>query len=252
MKKIFAIYFFSLCSLVAFADINESDITTNQALGLEIYKNDWLAWNATDFLLEKQILQNDKQVQGWIVDTSTAPVVVHFMGVIDNQPTVLHSVYFDQHKKMSYQRSVATEVYHQQMFLARQLAAQHIAIKCSDRNNTVVIPTQEGWLVYILAATTKPNVLMIGGHSKIKVNKEGTTILSAEKTYSSCMELDSKRELPKGAKSVGVVVSDKQNVLPSETMVFISLEHNIPVYVKTTTNAVSWEVSKGKIKKLEN
>jgi hypothetical protein len=251
MKKILILCFVCLYSLVAFADANENDIAANEALGFEIYKNDWLAWNATDFLLEKQILQNDKHVQGWIVDTSTNPAAVHFMGIIDNQPKVLHSVYFDEHKKMSYQKNSATKGYHQQMFRARQLAAQNIVLKCSERYNTVIIPAQDGWLVYVLAATTKSNVLMIGGHSKIRINREGTTVLSAEKTYSSCMELDSKKELPKGAKSVGMFVSDSQNLLPSETTVFISLEQKIPLFVKTTTNATGWEVNKGKIRKLE-
>lgn len=39
------------------------------------------------------------------------------------------------------------------------------------------IVSQAGWLVYALAATTNPEEVLVGGHTRIKVSADGTTVV---------------------------------------------------------------------------
>lgn len=238
-------------SLNALAERNTPDLAVMEDLGEKIYFIDKLAWIATDFLMEKNILQTDPNSKGWIVDVSKKPYAVHFMGPALSGPKIFHSVYFGDDLKPSYQKDAATENYHQQMFSARSLALQNIPMRCTERYNTVILPSPNGWVIYLLASTSKAGILVIGGHGRITTNLEGSSIIKAEKLYSSCMEINPNEGVPVGAKAVGVTVTDMQNLYPTEVMVFLSKEHETSLYVSTTSNKKIWEVKEGKIKQIK-
>ena len=125
MYRIFNLLLLIIFSFHLSAETKKLDIQDYEYLGYEIYKKDWLSWIATDFLLEKNILQNDPDTRGWIVDTSKKPYSVHFMGPSEEGPKIFHTVTFNEERKPDYSENTTTEKYHQEMYRARTTALKN-------------------------------------------------------------------------------------------------------------------------------
>jgi hypothetical protein len=73
---------------------------------------------------------------------------------------------------------------------------------CSKTYNPVVLPAslvgKQGWLVYLLAATTEPKVAVIGGHHRFLMSQDGARVIEHTQLSKACMNL--KEQAPDGAK----------------------------------------------------
>ena len=81
-------------------------------------------------------------------------------------------------------------------FAARSTALLGITEACSQRYNTVVLRDPaggEGWLVYALAATTEPGLIMVGGHYRFTISADGEEILRGERLSDSCLSEPAQR-----------------------------------------------------------
>jgi hypothetical protein len=134
-----------------------------------------------------------------------------------------------------------------QMVRARQSALAAMPFMCSDRYNPVILPGEvdgfDGWLVYLLASTTEANKIVVGGHFRVEVSRDGKTVRKIDPLSKSCHTLDLAESRRKKDSRIGVsqVLTDT----PMENHVFASLLHKTTLTVVSKTGV--WYVSNGLI-----
>lgn len=136
---------------------------------------------------------------------------------------------------------------------ARRTALEAIG-PVAQPQNPVILPGQaigkDGIVVYLLAGTTRHNVVVLGKHHRVLVSPDGEVVVSVEPLSSSVLEvsLDPPPEaVPGGGR--GVFVTHLVTEHPLETHVFASLLHGMPVVVGTSRG--SWVVDGDEISLLE-
>lgn len=245
----------SLCIADDLPEIRDFDLETTSELGKQLYRIDKYAARATDILFEQELELQTYPVVGWIVTEGEEGVLVTFVGeypdglggVFDIRPEALG----DQRFQISDARKLSDEELAR--FKARQTAANAISAPCSDRYNSVVLPDPQGdsWLVYQLAATMDPNVILVGGHYRITVSEDGTEILQSDRLSNSCLALEKRGgDMPADAEPVMMVVTHLLSDKPIETHVFVSLLHEMDFAIGTPDRTI-WKVSGDQISKLD-
>ena len=109
--------------------------------------------------------------------------------------------------------------------------------------NTVILPNTDGggFLVYVLATTTVPNVMVLGGHYRFTVTPDGRKIVQADELSRTCLTLDLKPS------DKHVVVTHHVSNAPIETHVFLGLLHKMDIGVVIAASETLWIFSKGKM-----
>ncbi|MBN2693064.1 hypothetical protein JXR93_00250 [bacterium] len=234
--------------------IREFDIKTIEKLGKQIYQQDIYAAKATDILLEKkggiEALQKEK-ILGWIVIENKTGAIVKFIKEIKGKYIPVYDIKFTSTKNgiLTNAKGKLTKKELAQ-FKARQTALQSITEFCSPNYNTVVLPNinGKGFLVYALAATTKPNVAVIGGHYRVIVSSDGSKVEKIDKLSKACLVAPTKDNSNNVA---GLVLTHLVSKTPIETHVFLNLLHKQTVYVGTIDKKI-WKIDEGKIQQIEN
>jgi len=133
-------------------------------------------------------------------------------------------------------------------FNARTLALANSERGCADRYNSVALKdTQgDGWLVWVMAATTDPDVIIIGRHYRFTISADGKSLLQKDALSKSCLKF-SRRE---SAKSVGFFMEHFVSLTPVETHVFASLSYKMKFHVGTN-DGKTWVVDQGHITTVE-
>src|SRR5206468_3754722 len=99
--------------------------------------------------------------------------------------------------------------------------------------NPVVLPEKEHIVVYLLAGTNKPNVVVIGKHYRVLVSADGKTVEEVTPRSKSVIELSTEAQGPD--KVAALITSQIVTDYPLETHVFASLSNRrIPIYISTT------------------
>lgn len=248
------LFFVTLASashaLTSDGKVRAFDIPQTEKLGREIYEQDSYAWRATDLVLAEHPDLAPKDISGWLVERRAAGALVRFFKVEDggNLKPIYDISFVTFEAEPTSARSDGTPVTDDEkiQFAARQLALQSIKDSCSDNYNTVVLkdPERDSWLVYVLAASTTTDVV-VGGHYRFSIGADGKQLLESERLSRSCMVMSPPPGGDKQIAALGVtqLVSDT----PLETLVFLSLLHKLPFYVKTASGF--WLVDGDKISK---
>lgn len=118
---------------------------------------------------------------------------------------------------------------------ARLVVGGDASTRCDGRYNTVVLPDPDGsgLLVYALAATTEADRVMVGGHVRYSVSADGRRIERAEPLSTSCA-VAKRADLELAARtggSEGLALRTTLSDLPLESHVFLSLIHDLPLFV---------------------
>lgn len=215
--------------------------------GRSIFEQDQASAWATDALLSQ--VPRDSRVQGWVTTREGRTWTVHFIGLDGESPMVLHQVRFAE------ATPAATRVSHLEpprpaegpvlaMFRARQAAMRQPFEPCTPTYNTVIFrdPGSAEWIVYLLAATDKPEELVLGRHLRRTVAADGSKVLSTHALSKGCIVMPQPR-VPPGAGVAGAYVTHLVTPCPTEGHVFASLLYRTPIYVMTSTGL--WKVEQG-------
>lgn len=254
MRSLLSVLVLALATTV-FAEIRKFDLPTLQKLGVAIYEQDARAADATDVLFATKFDPAKEGLRGWVVEGGKSDPVVRFIREREGKLEAFADVRFHDAEKPKLEHPSDVTLSESQLaqFRARQLAAQNIRRRCSDRYNLVILPDPEkdGLLVYALAATDEPNVILVGGHYRFTISKDGKTIERADELFASCLKINNPSSaIPKGATPVAPYMTTLVSDTPLETHVFLSLLHHVPFYVGTPDRQ-TWQVSKGVIAKAE-
>jgi hypothetical protein len=121
--------------------------------------------------------------------------------------------------------------------------ARQLAMASADLSgqplNPVLIPGEaigeKGILVYLLAGTKKPDVVVLGRHTRVLVSEDGARVLAVTPLTKAVLEAPTRGSL------AAVVVSQFATDYPVETHVFASLVSKLPIYVITERG--TWRVN---------
>jgi hypothetical protein len=238
-----------VCSLSA--DIRRFDKATIEKLGVAMFEQDVRAATATDLLFEKQIDPSKEGLRGWIVEGDAKSMLIRFVRERDGALEAFYDVSFEGRKKPVIAEPKNRKLSADQLaqFKGRSLALKHIARPASRSYNTVVLPDPDGdgFLVYALAATNEPNAVMVGGHYRFTVSKDGERLEQSDELFKSFMVLSTKPpDLPAGSTLAALTMTTLVSDLPLETHVYLSLLHKMPFAV-VAANGSMWNVEAGKV-----
>jgi hypothetical protein len=228
-------------------DAESREVMKAERLGEELYLQDVIAAKATDALLRVVGTIKPGALNGWIVVKDGGGNLTRFIKQTGEDVNAAYDVRIDvkgntEVTKDNLRPLSATEI---AMFLARRNAMRAAPKDCAKAFNTAVMEDidSSGWLVYILAATAD-DVIMVGGHSRVKVSADGKNVLAVTPLYQSCFTLQ-KPAADKTRESQALSVSYPLGNVPSEIHVYLNLLHGYSVYVSTAKGV--WLVKNGKI-----
>jgi hypothetical protein len=234
----------------AWGDIRQFDIPTLERLDNELAHRDEIAARASDAVLDTQPAARALKLRGWISELSKSGDKVHLITLTPSGPVLAYTVTFSHGKPVVQDRRgqpmpVAIALRHKAMETA--LAALRGKLYSEPNYNYEVLndPDGSGFLVYALAATTKKNVSMTGGHFRVTVSADGS---KAERTdlLSALVVLPDR---PKDAKMI--VSTQLTSELPAETWLYTSHLYHLPVALGTRNRGPwhYWFIANGKIRK---
>jgi len=218
-------------------------------LGATIYEQDKVSAIATDILLAQINPADFPNFRGWLARDWGNHYVVSFYEETDGAISLIADITLRPSGEPEVQLRPARELPADElaMFRARQTGLEAGVNNCSDRFNTVVFPLPDGAFdVFVLAATTDPELVVVGGHSRIRVAADGVTVLEREPFSRSCLAIDlTPDDLPPGAEVTAHAVTHIVSPYPAPTHVFLSLLHDTAFYVGTELGV--WIVDRGSI-----
>jgi hypothetical protein len=221
--------------------------------GNRIYEEDQIAARATDALFEAVDVGKGLPVHGWITVRRGDAWLVRFITTVSGQ----HRAVYDVHLGVDFAATVEVRDPPQPlekddiaMFQARQSALGAIPFQCTEKLNTVVLPSTDGdrWIVYVLGATTVPGEIVVGGHFRATVSQDGSEVFEMAKLSEACLTLNPWEDAKSQGEGepVGAFVTHILSETPIETHVFLSRVHDIPLFVITQTGI--WIVDDGTIR----
>jgi hypothetical protein len=222
--------------------IRQFDIPTIEKLGREMYEQDQFAWKATDIALAhftEEGLRSQK-THGWIVETTPAGSMVRFVHDTPDGSTFFYDVTFPASgaPSASIPDNTTLNADEKAQYDARILAIANIKPNCSNRYNTIILkdPQGNGWLVWVMAATTDPQSIVIGGHYRFTISADGKTVIQKDALSKSCMTM--KKPATHDGELEDAAWTQIVSTAPLETAVFASLSYKIPLFVGTLDSKV--------------
>jgi hypothetical protein len=237
----------------------EPAVLRAEEIGRAIFEQDAISGEATDALFRANIVFNEKRDRGWVTLREEGHWLVRFVGITENQD-VPYAAYYDVTFPMfPMGRSSIGEIIRLDppqplvadqlaMFQARQTALRAMPGRCADRYNPVIlsgnIAHTDGWVVYLLAATTAPDEIMTGGHFRVELSTTGTEVKQVLPLSKTCLRVRRPPDNPK-RQYVASMTTHLISNTPIETHVYLSLLHKQPFYVGTDLGV--WKVEEGRI-----
>ncbi|NJC41892.1 hypothetical protein GGQ87_002187 [Brevundimonas alba] len=216
--------------------IEEWSLEKVGAMGQAIYQQDVAAWVATDALLAHLAgAPPPPGTSGWIVvdegETQRVRFVRQDQGSLKSAFDVL--VREGRAGPVEVVADGALSAQEKASFLARQTAIANIGrLRCSQSFNTVVLDDSDsdGWLVWLLTATTDADIIPMGGHYRFRISADGSTVLRRDMLSNGCLNMPRQPTDDQG-QPVALAVSQIVSQGPVETHVFLSLQNRMPIYV---------------------
>jgi hypothetical protein len=122
------------------------------------------------------------------------------------------------------------------------LNARWLALEAVPRSkqfvNTVLIPQHGQIVVYVLAATSQPNVAVLGRHYRVEIAEDGAEVERVTALSKAQLELPTRDGA--GQRLASLAITDGEAEHPTETHVFAARLANVPLIV--TTGRGRWKV----------
>jgi hypothetical protein len=217
-----------------------------EKLGQAIWRFDTAAARASDALMG---VVPDK-LFGWVVTDDSADgcaLHVHFLVWVGADLEVLYRVRIGGENAPP-----VVEIMDPPIALAAHVRGPATALRTARNTpiprvdapyNDVVLPAEligeAGWLVYALAATTNAEEMIVGGHTRIKVSADGTTVEEVFPFARTGLRARAGKDVVKT--TLTHIVSQT----PLEHHVFLSLHYK--QYLRVLTELGAWDVEDGRI-----
>jgi hypothetical protein len=241
------------------SDADEARIRAAVERGRLLFELDRAAWVTTDDML-KRFGRRDMPIKGWVTERDGADGYrVTYFGDGPSGPVAWYS------GRVRGGKVTSGEVYPEAArpaLTAAQLRLRQAADvargfteyrPCTPaRFNVAVVPAESADApldAYLLSAQTVATVYPVGGHYLLRVGPDGR-VLSHRRFMNSCMNVDTASQ-PKGATTVGLMLSHLLDPVPTEIHVWSSLAMRKPIFVATTDPQRVWSVEGSRIRLLK-
>jgi hypothetical protein len=215
--------------------------------GRALYEHDQAAWHGTDAV--KPVSRRWKRkLVGWItapregarplVRFLTEPAPGEFASRLDADVGVT-AVKLAEHDP-----PLALPEAEQALARGRALAIRERKRQCTKNLNSVVLRDASGEIhVYLLAATTKRDEVILAGHDLARLSADGRALIAWRPFSNGCLTV--RRE----PKTVMLTVSHILDPVPTEAHVFTNLSYGVPLGVATLRGI--WSIDAGEIRLVE-
>jgi hypothetical protein len=226
-------------------DQEAAAIRNAEVTGAVIFRHDRAAAVATDAALKNRTFKKDKRLAGWITQEQGSDIVMTF---IDQSPAALYRVVVSSTGNVigevdSYESPIPLSAYESGAAAARAAAMASEFEPCAEKYNTVVLPAnssrQSDWVVYLLPATTKNDLVPVGG--TYRVETDGKEVGPRRGFTLTCITLQN------DDRAVALMITHLLDPVPTEAHVFWSLWAGKSMYVMTPPDGTVWKVEGGKI-----
>lgn len=230
----------------------QAEISRAEGIGRQLYELDKVSSIATDTLIERVPNFRDAGVAGYLPAREASgdgrpkdSFLVAFF-TKDDPPLIAYEVRVGRAAPPEFAAfsppKAGTESF-VTLVRARQSAIAALP-KVHQPINPILVPgganNDAGILVYLLAGTTKPGMVVFGQHFRVLMPEHGTVPKYVMPLSKSVLEVPINGG-PNGALVVTHLVSD----CPLETHVLVSLQTHLPIYVVTRVGL--WRVDGDKI-----
>lgn len=230
-------------------------IARTSEIGTALFVQDRAASRATDVLLARLGGKNPDGLIGWIVVERGRDQLVRFLTGTPEAPKSGYDILVDRNGRAgAVIETVGADLPEDQLarFNARNTAADNIgALRCAARYNSVVLkdPDSNGWLVWLLAATTEPDKILLTGHYRFHISADGRTVQKREQLSNSCLDMD-RSDATQNGQTIGLFTSIVVAAQPLEIHVFQSLLNHLPIYVSSVASNKIWSVDGARIREV--
>tara|TARA_B100000767_G_scaffold263781_1_gene277930 strand:- start:820 stop:1677 length:858 start_codon:yes stop_codon:yes gene_type:complete len=236
--------------VVPLSTLENTDVMTVENAGRIMYEKDIRAASATDLLLEKIDPTDYPGFVGWVTYPNDSDYTVTFYERESGSYSLIADVVFDGAANpqiiISPERSISkTET---SMISARITAMQNGQNACAEKFNSVVLEgsTPAEWDVYVLAATTDPAAVTVGGNTKVSISKDTGEIIAITPLSNTCLTLNTQPDdMPEGASLAMLTMTHIVSDYPVAIHPYLNLMHQIPFAVFTKRGM--WIIEEGKI-----
>lgn len=216
-------------------------VSSSAQIGQQLYLLDRASALATDALLAANVNLRDERLGGYLPlrqsDDAGEPLPSFLVTFFTREepPRTAYEVRVGPNIEPTYESFEPPKETHPDFAVlvrARQTAFRAVPSSKQDLNPVVVpgsVLGEEGHLVYLIAATTRPNVAVFGQHFRALVSSDGEQLVSMTPLSKTVLEVPFQAH--NGSASLGVshIVTD----YPLETHFFTSLLLGMQVYVGT-------------------
>lgn len=255
MTRLLSALVLAFCCACVFADEpapaplspeqEQAALRSAEAAGLALFRHDQAASAATDAALALKVFKKDRRIRGWITEEKEGRILVTF---IDETPAALYRVAVVNGVAgpvEALETPAALTPYEAAAARARNVVSARTFTPCAAKYNSVVLPRADAaaddWLVYLLPAATRLDVIPLGGAYRMEVRSSDVL---AQRTFThSCIAL----HVAPGATPI---VTHLMDPAPTEVHVFWSLWARTELYV--TTSAGLWKVDGDRISRLQD
>lgn len=245
----------SIAAATKAAEIRKFSQATLESLGAAIYEQDSCVSQARELVRAARIDLVKENVRGWITEGGQRTDLVRFVREKDGRFEAFRDVRFGGKTgpALSAPANPTLSPAQTARFRAQLLAEKSIGRPASDTHHIVVLPDPEndGWLAYALAATSGRDEVMIGGHYRFTISKDGQELRQSDPLYVSFVTMNavlpasSSYSAALGTLSINTQVSNQ----PLETHVYLNLLRKIELRV-TTGDQSTWRIRDGKMTRL--
>jgi hypothetical protein len=230
--------------------IRQFDTATTESLGRAMYEQDQMVWHASDVMMGQYSTDELTAAKAgfWVVDPVPGGWVVRFTRQGDSGPAVFCEVTFRPEMSKTCDKPADTVLSADDLaqLAARHTAIAHVTQPCSHRYNSIVLkdPERDDLLVWAMAATTEPGVIMYGGHYRFTISKNGKDVIAADRLSMSCLAM----QIPASSGDQKVLSASFTQLAaptPVETAVFLNLQYKLPFDI--VAGHKMWMIVDGKI-----
>ncbi len=212
-------------------------------IGKQIYEQDQRVSVATEMARGQGVDFAKEQVRGWIVVRDRAAERIRFIREENGAARNAFEVAFVAGAVPKFQRlgGESPTAAEEGQLRARLRALSGIVQPCSRQYGLVILdhPQLDAFLIYAVAQPTEPGSVVVGGHYRFVVSRDGNRGISADRLYRNCLTLPANRD--PGQQNEGVVITHLASQRPLETHVYLSLLNRMPFYVGTL-DGNTWKV----------
>jgi hypothetical protein len=235
--------------------IREFPIATIEALGKQLHRQDAMAATAFDTLFEMYPEAKKLQIRAWITESNAENQRIFIIQEKDSKQSLAYIINFPKDGQPAVEAHLDEPLppFVQTRLAARASAIEAIPALMAERYNFEVLddPDGNGFLVYGLAATMKPDEIVVGGHFRVSVSADGSKAEQVDALSRSLLILPkTPTDLPEGSKTAAATMTHIVSSTPVETHVYASLLHKTPFFVATSEKDL-WVVGNGKIEKMD-